>query len=56
VNALTKVSWSPYVVGAGIGALSWFSFATAKKPLGMTTPFESTAAMLGQRFVPTASA
>jgi hypothetical protein len=52
VNALTKTSWSPYAVGAGIGALSWFTFATVKKPLGVTTPFESTAAALGQRFAP----
>lgn len=45
---LQQRSWSPYAVGAGIGALSWLSFATAKKPLGITTPFESTAARLGQ--------
>jgi uncharacterized protein len=48
MNALREVSWSPYAVGAGIGALSWLSFATAKKPLGITAPFESTAARLGQ--------
>ena len=48
MNALFQRSWSPYVVGAGIGGLSWLSFATAKKPLGITTPFESTAARLGQ--------
>lgn len=43
---------SPYVAGAGIGALSWFTFATAKKPIGVTTAFESTAAGLGQRVAP----
>jgi len=48
MNALFQRSWSPYVVGAGIGGLSWLSFATAKKPLGITTPCESTAARLGQ--------
>lgn len=48
MNVLQKESWSPYAVGAGIGALSWLSFATAKKPLGITSPFESTAARLGQ--------
>ena len=48
MNALARTSWSPHVVGAGIGALSWFSLATANKFLGITTPFESTAAALGQ--------
>jgi uncharacterized protein len=48
-------SWSPYAVGAGIGVLSWISFATAKRPIGITTTFESTAAGLGQRLAPRAS-
>lgn len=43
---------SPYAVGAGIGVLSWLSFLTAKKPIGITSAFESTAAGLGQRFAP----
>jgi hypothetical protein len=29
VNPFTMKSWSPYVVGVGIGALSWFAFGTA---------------------------
>ena len=41
-----KSSWTPYLAGAGIGALEWFTFATANKTLGVTTPFESTAAVL----------
>lgn len=40
-----KKGWSPYVVGAGIGVLSWFAFASADKPLGITTAFENTAAL-----------
>lgn len=55
MNALRKASWSPYAVGAGIGALSWFTFLTAKKPIGVTTPFESTAAGLAQKLAPRAS-
>lgn len=55
MNLLEKRSWSPYAVGAGIGMLSWWSFLTAKKPLGITGAFESTAAALGQRFAPRAS-
>lgn len=45
MNSLTRRSWSPYVVGALIGMLSWFSFATVDKPLGITTAFEYTAAL-----------
>lgn len=53
--ALTRKSWSPYVVGAGIGVLSWFAFASADHPLGITTPFENTAALLGKAAVPSAT-
>jgi uncharacterized membrane protein YedE/YeeE len=51
MSAFEKTSWSPYAVGAGIGALSCFAFATAR-PLGITTAFESTAAALGQKLAP----
>lgn len=52
---LAKQNWSPYAVGAGLGALSWITFLTARKPLGVTTAFESTAAGLGQRAAPSRS-
>ncbi len=45
MNVMQKRSWSPYLVGAGIGMLSWIAFATADKPLGITTAFEYTAAL-----------
>lgn len=38
-------SWSPYAVGALLGVLSWFAFATVDRGLGVTTPFESAAAL-----------
>lgn len=38
-------SWSPYLVGTGIGTLSWFAFASADHPIGVTIAFEHTAAM-----------
>lgn len=44
-NPLTRVRWSPYVVGAGIGLLSWFAFATVDRGIGVTTAFEEAAAM-----------
>lgn len=51
-NPLTKKSWSPYVVGASIGVLSWLTFATANKPIGITTAFEYTAALTEQAAAP----
>lgn len=31
------IFWNPYVVGAGIGILSWLAFAIVAKPIGMST-------------------
>jgi uncharacterized membrane protein YedE/YeeE len=51
-NPFTKKSWSPYLVGAGIGLLSWFAFATADKHLAITLQYEHVAALAGKVFVP----
>lgn len=51
-NPLQQKSWSPYVVGLGIGMLSWFAFATADHPLGITTAFEHSAALMEQAVAP----
>lgn len=45
---------SPYAIGAALGLLNTFAFATAKRGLGVTTAFESTAALAGQRVAPDA--
>lgn len=55
MNFLTQRSWSPYVVGVGIGVLSWIAFASADHPIGITTAFENTAALLGKATVPSAT-
>jgi len=34
---LTRRRWNPYLVGIGIGLLSWAVFAIVNKPLGVTT-------------------
>ena len=39
-------SWSPYVVGALIGILSWFSFASVDRPIGVSTAIARTTGML----------
>ena len=43
MGVLRKTSWSPYAVGAGIGALETVAMATAHEPLGITSPFEEAA-------------
>jgi uncharacterized membrane protein YedE/YeeE len=45
-------SWSPYVVGIGIGVLSWFAFATVNKHLAITLQYEHIAAMLQAAVAP----
>lgn len=39
------VDWSPYLVGAGIGALSWIAFAIFGDPLGVTTAYSRVASL-----------
>lgn len=51
-NPLFRKSWSPYAVGVGIGMLSWFAFASADHPLGITTAFEHSAALTAKAAVP----
>ena len=38
-SGLTDTTWSPYVVGIGIGVLSWLSFLISGKPLATSTTF-----------------
>ena len=38
--------WSPYVVGAGIGVLSWLTFLISKKPIGCSTTFARASGVL----------
>jgi hypothetical protein len=52
MNPLLKKSWSPYVVGLGIGMLSWFAFATADRQIGITTAFEYAAALTEKAAAP----
>lgn len=49
-NPLRIKRWSPFAVGAGLGVLSWFAFWSAQHPLGITTAFEHTAAILLHTF------
>jgi hypothetical protein len=45
-NPLTMPRWSPYVVGAGIGVLSWITFLWMGEALGTSTTMVHTAAAI----------
>ena len=47
---LFQARWSPYVVGIGIGVLSWLTFLLSDKPLGCSTAFSRTAGMIERLF------
>lgn len=49
--AARRIDWSPYLVGVGIGVLSWFAFAVAKDPLGVTTALSRVAAPVATLFM-----
>jgi len=51
MNWLKKREWSPYVAGGLVGLLSWFAILTVK-PLGASTTFARTAAMIEKIFSP----
>ncbi len=42
--------WSPYVVGIGIGVLSWISFLLSNKAIGCSTAFARTSGMVEKLF------
>jgi hypothetical protein len=46
MNWLLQVQWSPYIVGAGIGVLSWFTWLISNEPIGCSTSFSRTAGMI----------
>lgn len=46
MNWLSMVRWSPYVVGIGIGILSWFAFLLSDKPIGCSTAYARMSGML----------
>jgi uncharacterized membrane protein YedE/YeeE len=42
--------WSPYVVGIGIGVLSWIAFLLSDKPIGCSTAFSRTSGIIERIF------
>ena len=47
---LSMKQWSPYVVGAEIGVLSWLAFLLSDKPIGCSTAFSRTSGMIEKLF------
>ena len=46
IEWLSMVSWSPYLVGAGIGVLIGTAFLLSDRPLGCSTAYAKTAGMV----------
>ncbi|MBE0478764.1 YeeE/YedE family protein [Candidatus Aerophobetes bacterium] len=42
--------WSPYVVGAGIGILSWVAFLLSNRPIGCSTAYVRSSGMIEKVF------
>ncbi len=42
-------AWSPFLVGAGIGVLSWLTFYFADKPIGASSFYATVAGLIGKR-------
>jgi uncharacterized membrane protein YedE/YeeE len=47
---MREATWSPYIVGIGIGVLSWFTFLVSGKALGCSTAFARSAGMIERMF------
>jgi len=48
----TGAAWSPYVVGALIGILTWLTFYFSDKPLGASTAYARVAGLIGKAIAP----
>ena len=45
-------AWSPYLIGAGIGVLSWLTFYFSDKPIGASSFYAQVAGLLGKFVAP----
>lgn len=48
----TGAAWSPYLVGALIGVLSWLTFYVSSKPLGASTAYARVAGLMARALAP----
>ena len=47
----SRIDWTPYLAGAGIGILSWVVFVVVDDPLGITTAFSALAGAVAMPFL-----
>ena len=47
---LMMEKWSPYVIGIGIGILSWSAFLLSDRTIGCSTPFSRVSGMIERLF------
>ena len=45
-------AWSPYLVGAGIGVLTWLTFSVSDKPVGASSSYAAIAGLIGKAVAP----
>jgi uncharacterized protein len=50
MSGLMEGLWSPYIVGAAIGVLSWFTWLISSEPIGCSTSFSRIAGMIEKLF------
>lgn len=50
-HAEAKARWNPYLVGIGIGVLSWFAFGLVNQPLGISTALSSASSVCALPFM-----
>jgi len=50
--AYSGPAWSPYLVGALIGVLAWFTFLLSAKPIGASTAYARAAGLIGMLVAP----
>lgn len=50
IEWLELTSWSPYIVGAGIGILVLISFILANRPIGCSTAYARTSGLIEKAF------
>ncbi|MFO1109096.1 MAG: YeeE/YedE thiosulfate transporter family protein [Bradyrhizobium sp.] len=53
VPRTARIDWSPYLVGAGIGVLSWIAFGLFGDPLGVTTAYSRIASLFAAPLIGT---
>jgi uncharacterized protein len=50
--AYSGPAWSPYLAGAGIGALSWLTFLFSGRPIGASSSYATVAGGIGKAVAP----